>query len=65
MEEAHIDAVMILGEAFSGDEFDFGKQSTTTRIQNIIPGQENMHIAAYISFTISSSTTLFLLFTKL
>ncbi|ESO90083.1 hypothetical protein LOTGIDRAFT_218121 [Lottia gigantea] len=38
MEEAHIDAVMILGEAFSkNEEFDFSTQSTTNRIQNIIP----------------------------
>ncbi|XP_005091427.1 atypical kinase COQ8B, mitochondrial [Aplysia californica] len=37
MEEAHCDAVMILGEAFSDKAFDFGHQSTTARIQNIIP----------------------------
>ena len=34
MEEAHIDAVMILGEAFRHDRpFDFGTQDTTRRIQ--------------------------------
>uniref|UniRef100_A0A0B7AD36 ABC1 atypical kinase-like domain-containing protein n=1 Tax=Arion vulgaris TaxID=1028688 RepID=A0A0B7AD36_9EUPU len=37
MEEAHCDAVEVLGEAFSESMFDFGKQSTTTRIQNLIP----------------------------
>ncbi|KAK3506769.1 hypothetical protein QTP70_023927 [Hemibagrus guttatus] len=38
MEKAHIDAVMILGEAFASDEpFDFGAQSTTERIHSLIP----------------------------
>ncbi|XP_072218281.1 atypical kinase COQ8A, mitochondrial isoform X1 [Leuresthes tenuis] len=38
MVNAHIDAVMILGEAFSSYEtFDFGSQSTTERIHNLIP----------------------------
>ena len=38
MEDAHSDAVMILGEAFGQPgEFDFGKQSMTKRIQSIIP----------------------------
>uniref|UniRef100_A0A3Q2YNL0 Atypical kinase COQ8A, mitochondrial n=1 Tax=Hippocampus comes TaxID=109280 RepID=A0A3Q2YNL0_HIPCM len=38
MENAHVDAVMILGEAFaSQDTFDFGAQSTTERIHNLIP----------------------------
>nr|XP_023695085.1 atypical kinase COQ8A, mitochondrial-like isoform X1 [Paramormyrops kingsleyae] len=38
MENAHVDAVMILGEAFASDEpFDFGAQSTTERIHNLIP----------------------------
>uniref|UniRef100_A0A8C6TIP9 Atypical kinase COQ8A, mitochondrial n=1 Tax=Neogobius melanostomus TaxID=47308 RepID=A0A8C6TIP9_9GOBI len=38
MENAHVDAVMILGEAFSSDTpFDFGTQSTTERIHNLIP----------------------------
>ncbi|XP_011618196.1 atypical kinase COQ8A, mitochondrial isoform X3 [Takifugu rubripes] len=38
MENAHVDAVMILGEAFSSQEpFDFGSQSTTERIHNLIP----------------------------
>lgn len=37
-EEAHVEAVMILGEAFASSEpFDFGTQSTTQRIQNLIP----------------------------
>lgn len=38
MENAHVDAVMILGEAFSSVEpFDFGAQSTTERIHRLIP----------------------------
>ncbi|KAM4521957.1 atypical kinase COQ8A, mitochondrial isoform 1-T2 [Odontesthes bonariensis] len=38
MVNAHIDAVMILGEAFSSYEtFDFSSQSTTERIHNLIP----------------------------
>ncbi|KAF6728722.1 Atypical kinase ADCK3, mitochondrial [Oryzias melastigma] len=38
MENAHVDAVMILGEAFSSQEpFDFGEQSTTERIHQLIP----------------------------
>ncbi|KAL1253952.1 hypothetical protein QQF64_016181 [Cirrhinus molitorella] len=38
MENAHIDAVMILGEAFASEQpFDFGAQSTTERIHNLIP----------------------------
>ncbi|KAA0701826.1 Atypical kinase COQ8B, mitochondrial [Triplophysa tibetana] len=37
-EDAHVEAVMILGEAFaSTDRFDFGSQSTTKRIHNLIP----------------------------
>ncbi|MBN3326015.1 COQ8B kinase, partial [Atractosteus spatula] len=38
MQEAHVDAVMILGEAFASPEpFDFGAQSTTRRIQSLVP----------------------------
>uniref|UniRef100_A0A7N6B713 Atypical kinase COQ8A, mitochondrial n=1 Tax=Anabas testudineus TaxID=64144 RepID=A0A7N6B713_ANATE len=38
MVNAHVDAVMILGEAFASKEvFDFGSQSTTERIHNLIP----------------------------
>uniref|UniRef100_A0A8C6K5J1 Atypical kinase COQ8A, mitochondrial n=1 Tax=Nothobranchius furzeri TaxID=105023 RepID=A0A8C6K5J1_NOTFU len=38
MVNAHVDAVMILGEAFaSAGTFDFGSQSTTERIHNLIP----------------------------
>lgn len=38
MVNAHVDAVMILGEAFASSEaFDFGCQSTTERIHNLIP----------------------------
>ena len=38
MEDAHAEAVLILGEAFAKDElFDFGKQHTTRRINNLVP----------------------------
>lgn len=38
MENAHIDAVMILGEAFSSEQpFDFGTQRTTEKIHRLIP----------------------------
>ena len=38
MINAHADAVMILGEPFNQEEpFDFGRQDTTKRIQNLIP----------------------------
>ncbi|XP_061774905.1 atypical kinase COQ8B, mitochondrial [Nerophis ophidion] len=36
--DAHVEAVMILGEAFASPEpFDFGTQSTTQRIQSLVP----------------------------
>lgn len=38
MQEAHLESVFVLGEAFSTDgEFDFGAQTTTMRIHNLIP----------------------------
>ena len=38
MEEAHVDAVMILGEIFQKDEeFDFASQSTINRISKLVP----------------------------
>ncbi|XP_049632435.1 atypical kinase COQ8A, mitochondrial isoform X2 [Suncus etruscus] len=38
MEDAHLDAILILGEAFASEEpFDFGNQSTTEKIHNLIP----------------------------
>lgn len=38
MKQAHVDSVMILGEAFEDDkEFDFGAQDMTLRIQRMIP----------------------------
>ncbi|CAJ0936587.1 unnamed protein product [Ranitomeya imitator] len=38
MESAHLEAVLILGEAFASDvPFDFGSQSTTERIHRLIP----------------------------
>ncbi|KAH8420585.1 hypothetical protein KR009_011709 [Drosophila setifemur] len=38
MEQAHVDAVMILGEIFRYDgEFDFGKQNTTERLAALVP----------------------------
>ncbi|XP_072287464.1 atypical kinase COQ8B, mitochondrial [Pyxicephalus adspersus] len=37
-EEAHVDAVMILGEAFASEKpFNFGMQNTTKRIHDLIP----------------------------
>ncbi|XP_022052329.1 atypical kinase COQ8B, mitochondrial [Acanthochromis polyacanthus] len=37
-QDAHVEAVMILGEAFaSAEPFDFGTQSTTQRIHSLIP----------------------------
>ncbi|KAJ8280245.1 hypothetical protein GJAV_G00052260 [Gymnothorax javanicus] len=37
-QDAHVEAVMILGEAFASPEpFDFGKQSTTRRIHELVP----------------------------
>ncbi|KAM8721279.1 hypothetical protein ACLKA7_007189 [Drosophila subpalustris] len=38
MEQAHVDAVMILGEIFRYDgPFDFGKQNTTERLATLVP----------------------------
>ncbi|XP_036774309.2 atypical kinase COQ8A, mitochondrial [Manis pentadactyla] len=38
MEDAHLDAILILGEAFASEEpFDFSTQSTTEKIHNLIP----------------------------
>lgn len=38
MEEAHVNAVMILGEMFRfNGEFDFGQQNTTKRIASLVP----------------------------
>ncbi|XP_012872874.1 PREDICTED: atypical kinase ADCK3, mitochondrial [Dipodomys ordii] len=38
MEDAHLDAILILGEAFASDQpFDFGTQSTTEKIHGLIP----------------------------
>lgn len=38
MEDAHLDAILILGEAFASEgPFDFGTQSTTEKIHNLIP----------------------------
>ncbi|KAG8443853.1 hypothetical protein GDO86_009154 [Hymenochirus boettgeri] len=38
MEQAHLEAVLILGEAFASESpFDFGSQSTTERIHRLIP----------------------------
>ncbi|XP_067877789.1 cathepsin W-like [Heterodontus francisci] len=38
MKDAHVDAVMILGEAFSSSEpFNFGSQTMTRRIHDIVP----------------------------
>lgn len=38
MEQAHVNAVMILGEMFRyPGEFDFGKQNTTKQIASLVP----------------------------
>ncbi len=38
LEDAHTNAVLILGRAFEAvPAFDFGKQDTTKRINNLIP----------------------------
>ncbi|XP_032580255.1 atypical kinase COQ8B, mitochondrial [Drosophila sechellia] len=38
MEQAHVDAVMILGEIFRYDgDFDFGRQNTTERLAALVP----------------------------
>ena len=38
MQNAHVDAVMILAEVFSAEKaFDFGLQDTTRRIQKLVP----------------------------
>lgn len=39
MENAHVDAVMVLGEVFqkSSEPFDFGSQDMTHRIQLLVP----------------------------
>lgn len=37
MKDAHVEAVMILGELFGENGFDFGVQNTTDRIQSLIP----------------------------
>lgn len=38
MEDAHVDAVMILGEVFrSPGPYDFAGQDMTARIQNLVP----------------------------
>lgn len=38
MEQAHAEAVLVLGESFASHEImDFGMQSTTRRIQDLVP----------------------------
>lgn len=37
MKEAHVDAVMILGEILCKEGFDFGVQNTISRIQTLVP----------------------------
>ncbi|XP_002126787.2 atypical kinase COQ8B, mitochondrial [Ciona intestinalis] len=38
MNDAHVDAIMILGEPFASDDvFDFSTQNTSSRIMNIVP----------------------------
>ncbi|NXV70992.1 COQ8B kinase, partial [Atlantisia rogersi] len=45
-EEAHVEAVLILGEAFSGVQpFDFGVQGTARRVQALLPGMLHQRLA--------------------
>jgi len=38
MKDAHVDAVMVLGEPFLNETpFDFGSQKTTQKIHNLVP----------------------------
>jgi len=38
MKDAHVDAVMVLGEPFASEApFDFGTQTTTRKINNLVP----------------------------
>lgn len=37
MKNTHVDAVLILGEAFAVDKFEFGNQNLTNRIHQLIP----------------------------
>lgn len=47
MRQAHVDSVMILGEAFESDrEFDFGAQDMTHRIQRMIPTMVEQRLSA-------------------
>lgn len=47
MEDAHIDAVMILGEPFAEDgEFDFSTQDTQRRIVNLVPTMMEYRLTA-------------------
>lgn len=69
MEEAHVEAVMILGEAFRRDgPFDFGEQDVTRRIQRyaikvnsiidcILRSTSNVQVASCNAVTSTLSTT--------
>ena len=38
MKDAHVDAVMVLGEPFAADApYDFGTQKTTRKLNNLVP----------------------------
>jgi aarF domain-containing kinase len=37
MERAHVEAILILGEPFAQDTYDFALQDLTKRIHNLIP----------------------------
>ncbi|XP_075926621.1 atypical kinase COQ8B, mitochondrial-like [Petromyzon marinus] len=46
LEDTHVDAVMIIGEAFSGDAvFDFGSQSTARRVVGLMPSVMRQRLA--------------------
>ena len=45
--DAHVDAIMILGEAFQNDApFDFGNATTLARVTNIVPAILTHRLAA-------------------
>lgn len=69
MENAHVDAVMILGEAFAYDgNFNFGAQNTTKRINELVPTMLSHRLTAPPEETYSlhrKTAGVFLLCTKL